>query len=128
MLAATATVTNDMRKDVISRLDMKQCEFVSASPNKPNTTYLVVRRTSIDEDMRYVVSDIRSNGINAERVIIYYRSLNMCSDLYAHFCMSYRRKVTIPLVQRKLVIIAFSACITLTLPSTTKKSFYVVWY
>ena len=34
MLAATATVTDEMRRDVIDKLDMSGCEIVSVSPNK----------------------------------------------------------------------------------------------
>ena len=40
MLVATATVTKEMREDVIKRLDvMREYEYVFASPNKPNMNY-----------------------------------------------------------------------------------------
>ena len=85
MVAVTATITSDIRKDVIGRLDMRDCKLVSASPNRPNITYMVTRRTTIEEDLKHVVADLKTNSIDAKRVIIYCRSLNMCSNLYAHF-------------------------------------------
>ena len=36
MLAATATVTEAMREDIIAKLDMVGCSIISVSPNKPN--------------------------------------------------------------------------------------------
>ena len=85
MLAATATVTKEMRLDVMEKLDMKGCEYISASPNKPNIMYRVFEGTSIEDDLAFLVEDLRDNNIKAERVIVYCRSLNMCSSLYAHF-------------------------------------------
>ena len=85
MLAATATVTKEMRLDVMEKLDMKGCEYISASPNKPNIMYRVCERTSIEDDLAFLAEDLRENHINAERVIVYCCSLNMYSSLYVHF-------------------------------------------
>ena len=41
MLAATATVTDVIRRDIIRQLDMEGCKIVSVSPNKPNIFYSV---------------------------------------------------------------------------------------
>ena len=54
MLAATATVTKEMRLDVMEKLDMKGCECISASPNKSNIMYRVCERTSIEDDTRFL--------------------------------------------------------------------------
>ena len=70
MLAATATITNNMRNDVISRLDMKECKLVSASPDRPNINYFMTRRTTIEEDLKHIVVDLKENSINANGVII----------------------------------------------------------
>ena len=43
LMAVTATVTKDMRKEVIVRLEMKGCRYVFRSPNKPNIMYSVQR-------------------------------------------------------------------------------------
>ena len=41
MLALTATVTDLIRRDVITTLDMEGCEIVCLSPNRPNIYYEV---------------------------------------------------------------------------------------
>ena len=56
---------------MIDRLDMKECKLVSASPDRPNITYMVTTRTTIEEDLTHIVADLRANSIDARRVIIY---------------------------------------------------------
>ena len=85
MLAATATVTDEIRRDVIQQLDMDGCKVISVSPNKPNIFYLVCKRSTIENDFSSIVDDLSLNAVRAKRVIVYCRSLNMCSALYAHF-------------------------------------------
>ena len=85
MLAATATATKEVRRDVISRLNMEGCEYVFVSPDRPNIYYEVRLRTTIEGDLAQVVESIHSRRRKAERVIIYCRSLNLCADLYAYF-------------------------------------------
>ena len=82
MLAATATATKEVRRDVISRLNMGGCEDVFVSPNQPNIYYEVRLRTTIEDDLAHLVESHRKK---AERVIIYCYSLNLCADLHAHF-------------------------------------------
>ena len=95
-MALTATVTNEMRKDVIKRLDMQGCSVVSASPDRPNILYRVFNRTTLEEDMAHIVQDVRINNIKASRIIIYCRSLNMCAELYAHFLYTLGEKSYYP--------------------------------
>ena len=54
------------------------------SPNQPNIYYEVRPHLDVEEDMAPIVKDLR-NKQNAQRVLIYCRSLNMCADLFAHF-------------------------------------------
>ena len=119
MMALTATVTNTMRKEVITSLDMEGCSLVLESPNRENIFYAVCRRTTIEEDFSYIVTNVRVNSIIAKRVIIYCRSLNMCADLYAHFLYTLGDKVIILNMLLKLVIIGCSPCSTPTHRSTT---------
>ena len=58
-MALTATVTNEMRKDVIERLDMQGCSILSASPDRPNILYRGFNRTTLEEDMAHIVQDVR---------------------------------------------------------------------
>ena len=53
--------------------------------DRPNTYYEVFPRSDIDSDIKPLVDELRQNKVHMSRVIIYCRSLNMCSDLYAFF-------------------------------------------
>ena len=85
MLAATATVTEAMRQDIIEMLDRCGCSVISVSPNKPNIYYEVVRKATVDEDFDSTVRDLATNNIRARHVLVYCQFLDMCSALYAHF-------------------------------------------
>ena len=58
------------------------------SPNRPNVFYEARPRCSIDSDLEHLVVRLREYRNEAERVIIYYRSLNQCADLYEYFHLS----------------------------------------
>lgn len=64
---------------------MNGCDFVCASPDRPNICYEVCHRTDIENDMCSLVTSFKECNKKAPRVIIYCRTLNMCADLYAHF-------------------------------------------
>ena len=85
MLAATATVTDEIRRDVIKQLDIDGCKVIFVSPNKPNIFYSVRKRSTIEDDFSSILDDLSLNAVRAKCVIVYCRSLNMCSALYAHF-------------------------------------------
>ena len=86
VLAATATVMEVMRNNIISQLDISGCKIVSASPNKPNIFYSVEKRSGdVEKDLAFLVDDLATNTILTKRVIVYCRSLKLCSSLYAHF-------------------------------------------
>ena len=86
MLAATATVTDKMRRQIVKTLDMLGCHVVNVSPNKPNIFYRVERRTAdMDKDLAFLTSDLLVNNIKAKRTIVYCQSLDMCANLYIHF-------------------------------------------
>ena len=84
-MACTATATRSIRQEVLASLDMKGCEFVCTSPDRPNIFYKVLPRTTIEGDVQGVLDDLKTHKAQAPRVLIYCRSLNTCSDLYAHF-------------------------------------------
>ena len=86
MLAATATVTEVMRNEIVEVLEMSGCAVVSVSPNKPNIFYSVQQRSgNIDSDLGFLTDDLLANNIQAKRVIVYCQSLDMCANLYIHF-------------------------------------------
>lgn len=84
-LALTATVTRTMRASTIRSLDMRGCEVISLSPNRPNIFYAVLQRTNVESDFHELILDLKKNSALTSRVIVYCRSLNMCATLYAHF-------------------------------------------
>ena len=55
---------------MIDRLVMKECKLVSASsdrPDRPNITYVVTVRTTIEENLKHIVADLIANSIDANR-------------------------------------------------------------
>lgn len=84
-MACTATVTKSVREEVITLLDMKGCEVVSTSPDRPNIYYGVKPRTDITSDMSSLLSSLKEHKNKTPRVLVYCPSLNICSDLYAFF-------------------------------------------
>ncbi len=85
VLACSATVTKAMLKNITQALNMVDYQLVHVSPERPNTCYQVQKRTTIENDLETILTDLKFNSIKATRVLIYCQSLNMCSDLYAHF-------------------------------------------
>ena len=61
------------------------CVCVSVSPDRPNIFYEAKVRTDIDTDFHDLVASLRENMVSTPRVIVYCQSLNMCSELFAHF-------------------------------------------
>ncbi len=94
MLALTATVTDSVRRSIMTSLGMtRECCVVSESPNKPNIFYSVKRCSlTIDTDFAPLVESLREGSVRTRRVIVYCRSLDTCADLYAycHGCLKER--------------------------------------
>lgn len=84
-MACTATATKTDKIDVLENLEMGGCVEVSASPDRPNIFYAVKRRSDVETDLDEVLSSLRMKAIAAPRVIVYCPSLNVCSELFAHF-------------------------------------------
>lgn len=85
MMACSATVTKNIRQEVVTRLEMVNCAFVSTSPDRTNIFYEVYPRLDFEEDLKYVLHSLKCDKSRAPRVVIYCRSLDMCASLYAHF-------------------------------------------
>ena len=95
-LACTATATRSIRDEVITSLEMVDCEFIHASPDRSNIFYAVRPRLDIEVDMQPILQSLKENLINTPRMIIYCRSLNTCDDLYAHFYHELQEKAYYP--------------------------------
>ena len=59
-MTVTATVTKDIQKEVIARLEMKGFRYVFRSPNKPKVMYCnrVQRRTTLEKDLGHILAII----------------------------------------------------------------------
>ena len=85
LLACTATATIHIRHQVTQTLQMENYAFVQASPDRPNIYYKVHRCTDISTDFNNLVKSLKQLSINAPRVIVYRRTLDMFAYLYSHF-------------------------------------------
>ena len=118
-MACTATVTKSVRDEVISLLDMKGCEVISTSPDRPNIFYSVQPRTDIELDLLLLIDSLKQNKNNASRVIVYCPSLN--AQIYMQLSiMSLDKTLIIHLVLNRIVTIVCLACTILTLLNITK--------
>ena len=84
-MACTATATHAIQLEIMTSLEMNNCITIFHSPDRPNVLYEVKARTTIDYDFSGLVHSLREKVIESPRVLVYCQSLNMCSDLYAHF-------------------------------------------
>ena len=85
LLAATATATQKVRKDIVEILDMKGYQFVYTSPDHPNIYYDVKERTDIESDLKPLIDSLVTDSNKAKRVLVYCKSLNTVADLFATF-------------------------------------------
>ena len=83
-MVCTATASRIV-KEVIDCLEMRDCAEVTASLDRPNVFYDVKPRTDVEADFRPLVNTLRKKAVDAPRVLVYCQSLDMCSELYAHF-------------------------------------------
>ena len=123
-MACTATATKSIQKDVVQTLEMPDCTIVSMSPDRPNIFYQVKLRTEMETDLSDLLTSLRENSINTPRVIVYCRSLNMCSELYAHFHFELgdASYCTFHLVLHRSVTTDCLVCIMQTHHNTTRTS------
>ncbi len=84
-MACTATATRSVHGEVIRSLEMSGCVRISKSPDRPNIYYKVEARTDVESDFAELLVSLRDNLVKTPRVIVYCRSLDICSNLYAHF-------------------------------------------
>lgn len=78
MLAATATVTRSSLSLIVKQLNIVEYRLIYVSPERPNIYYEVKPRTTIEQDLADILTDLKMNSINAKRIIVYCQSLNMC--------------------------------------------------
>ena len=55
-----------------------------------------IQSGDVEKELSFIVNDLATNSVSANRVIVYCRSLNMCSILYAHFLHTLKDKSYYP--------------------------------
>ena len=97
VMALTATTTHDMMKSIALALGMYQCTVVKRSCDRPNIYYEVQRMQNLAEEefekwkellegiFGEIVSDLKTNGDAASKVIIFCFLKNDCALIYEYF-------------------------------------------
>ena len=75
---------------------MEGCEIISKSPDRPNIFYKVLRSTDMERDLKPYLESLKKLREKSPRIIIYCRSLNLCSELYAYFLYELGEKAYYP--------------------------------
>ena len=92
----TATAIRSIKQEVISSLEMYDCESMMTSPDRSNIYYEVHPQTEIGGDLHFLLNHLKQLRNQAPRAIVYCCSLNTCADLYACFHFELGEKAYIP--------------------------------
>ena len=95
-MAMTATATTATRENVITSLGLIDTVIVSSSPDKPNISYSVRVKASIEDVFTPLVDKLRAVRCRLPRVIIYCRRCEECAELYHFFHSSLKQEFTEP--------------------------------
>lgn len=112
LMALTATANLKTREMVVKSLDMKGCFVLSQNPNKTNIYYEVVKKTDMDTVIRPIVEHVSIRKKEADRHIIFCRTLGDCSDFFENItlalaennCLLYDEHLKVHICEK------FSAC------------------
>lgn len=95
IISLTATVTPQIRCDILKILDIDGCKEISVSPNRPNIYYEVMQRTcsgtvesDIEHDLGFLIKSLEMYKDLAPRVLVYCRKIDMCSNLFDFFLLT----------------------------------------
>ena len=84
-MAMAATASKELRMKVSSTIGLINPTVITISPCKSNISYNVSNFTSISETFGPVLHELRGTLTSMDRVIIYCRKIEDCSDLYCCF-------------------------------------------
>ena len=95
-MAITATATTSTKKNGITTLGLIDPVMILASPDKPNITYTVREKESIESVFTPLVTQLRASRCRLPRVIVFCRRCEECSELYHFFYSSLKEEFTDP--------------------------------
>ncbi|XP_063962164.1 uncharacterized protein LOC135155823 [Lytechinus pictus] len=87
VVALTATSTIATRKNILTSLTMTQPALITLSPDRKNIKYSVMDVPESDTSCIFaeLCNELKRDGRQTARTIIFARSHNQCSDLYKSF-------------------------------------------
>jgi len=84
-MALTATASKELRIKVSSTLGLLSPKVIAISPCKSNIAYSVCNFLSTDESFGPILHQLRNKLTSMDRIIIYCRKIEDCSELYSFF-------------------------------------------
>ena len=86
-IALTATATCDTRKRIADSLGLRNFVLIKESPEKPNIKHIVyhTKTRDIDDMFQWLVKELREEGVNASKTIIYCQSRKVVTEIYESF-------------------------------------------
>ena len=87
IIALTATATKEMRDHIFENLQLDKPFFSVSIPMKQNIKYLKLDFCSanVEDIFKNLLSDFQLNGFNANKVIVFCRTMNEFRPLFRYF-------------------------------------------
>jgi len=94
-VALTATATKEMQTEIIKKLNMvpEETRTISVLPDRTNITYIVKKTTKNFSELQWLLDDVRQNGRDAKKTIIYCRNISSGASLFQHFFLELSESV-----------------------------------
>jgi ATP-dependent DNA helicase RecQ len=96
-MALTATASVTTRQKIFKVLGMKKPDIVSVVPNRPNVTYWVREKKSIEDVFSPVVQQLLEKQKTMAKMIVFCRTYDDCVRLYRFFQHSLGKNFTFPI-------------------------------
>ena len=86
VLALTATATEKTRCVLLQHLKMTTPHIIAVSPNRANIRFAVVKASrDCESAFQWLIVDLCEMRKNTLRVVVFCRSITMCTRLYKYF-------------------------------------------
>ena len=126
-MALSATMSKKTRRDVIRILGMHKPVVIAKSPDKPNLVYSVYEKSEMEEVFDGLIEELRVKRLQMEKVIVFCRTYDSCSELFLLFQRKLGKEITDPVghpnIARFRLIDKFTASNTPALKNAIVASF-----
>ena len=121
-MALSAMMSKSTRRDVSRILGMSKPVTIAKSPDKPNLVYSVIEKREMEEVFDSVIEELRAKRLQMEKVIVFCRTYEACSELFLLFKRKLNEEMTDPIgypnISRFRLVDMFTACNTPTLKNS----------